>query len=216
MGDIAKADAVWRQHMLKEKRSYIPTYKPLETILKCRAEVAVQAFEGENYAVRTRPMSAPPGSRRFQVGDGVCISGMNRRKDLNGVSGVLVQELPDGTGRVCVLIPASSPSMPDHPHPDAGKVMRVRADRLRARDTATASPPATPPVTPALSASRSASCPRSMRSSHERQRPRATARTTHHLRCRSCADPISPSGPSDPALGHKGFRRKATGGFYNR
>merc|ERR1719253_2207865 len=87
---------------------------------------------------RERPVSAPPGPRAIQVGDSVRISGMHRRKDLNGVSGVLVQGFPDETGRVCVHIPAPSPSMRGltHPVPDAGKVMRVRPDRLKAWDSA--------------------------------------------------------------------------------
>merc|ERR1719456_292444 len=96
---------------------------------------------GVDYEYRERPVSAPPGSRGLRLGDSVRIAGMSRRQELNGMSGILVQDCPDDAGRVCVHIPATSQMsgfLPLSPQ-DAGKVMRIRADRLRAPNTLTPS-----------------------------------------------------------------------------
>lgn len=226
-GDTVKANQIWSQLIAKEKRSYQPAYKPLETILKSKAEaiLACQAVDAE-HAHRDRPSSAPAGprSRGIQLGDSVRISGMSRRKELNGVSGVLVHQFPDETGRVCVHIPSSSPFAPGSAHPDAGKVMRVRADRLRASADrpSTASSCSTAP-TALVSPVRSASCSGSVgRAGHDRRRSGAQERGAPNRRRpglyassnRHVHDLLPPSGPPAIGTGHRGFDRKATGGFY--
>merc|ERR1711924_278616 len=79
-----------------------------------------------------RPSSAPPGSRKPQLGDNVRISGMSRRRELNGASGILVNGVPDEAGRLSVHIQAPSPlasGFGTASLPDVGKVMRIKADR---------------------------------------------------------------------------------------
>merc|ERR1712232_574288 len=70
------------------------------------------------------------------MGHSCLIKGIKRRRELNGAFGLIVQDVPDEYGRVCVQI--NTPAMfdsgclraPDWATEIVGKHMIIRADRL--------------------------------------------------------------------------------------
>mmetsp|Transcript_69048 Transcript_69048/g.213641 ORF Transcript_69048/g.213641 Transcript_69048/m.213641 type:complete len:213 (-) Transcript_69048:146-784(-) len=145
----AKADAFFRDHILRENRvsAKKPSYKGYTD------EERKEAISNLNPVLRPRPVigDPPPAvsssmAATLQTGLGrswaalsdavdgpsktpkrMHFTGLSNRPELNGAACEVVDSMPDSSGRVTVRLTES-------PDGSGGKLMRIRASRLSAND----------------------------------------------------------------------------------
>jgi len=120
---------MWREMVDSERRTYRNYHHSFVQALK-RASSS-SSLLGSTRSPSSRPSSRSSGSRRVEAGDHVRISGMSRRRELNGMRGNVVQAAPDEHGRVLVELGSLSGSQAGF-----SKTMRIAVDRLRPQDDA--------------------------------------------------------------------------------
>mmetsp|Transcript_56067 Transcript_56067/g.133547 ORF Transcript_56067/g.133547 Transcript_56067/m.133547 type:complete len:256 (-) Transcript_56067:173-940(-) len=136
VGDPAKWDAMWKQLVGTEHRTY--NGSPLQASDRRRLHEGF-VWELRPSSSKVSPPGHPPrassaptlgaglGGLDFIPGDVVTIRNMGKRTDLNGLKGTVIPAEPDNSGRVCVkLRPLTSGG--------SAKVVRVKPSRLQSRE----------------------------------------------------------------------------------
>eukprot|EP00931_Biecheleriopsis_adriatica_P078527 TRINITY_DN51986_c0_g1_i1.p1 TRINITY_DN51986_c0_g1~~TRINITY_DN51986_c0_g1_i1.p1 ORF type:complete len:244 (-),score=31.64 TRINITY_DN51986_c0_g1_i1:25-720(-) len=130
--DPAKESTAYKQQVEKEEFLFRSFFRPL----KADSAKAHAAFLGPEAFLSPPPrkpglVARSPhgeGNAKYGLGDQVRIGGMNRRKELNGVLGRVVNHTPDEFGRIYVDVGKSQTGS------GPAKVVKVRPERLEQDD----------------------------------------------------------------------------------